>query len=179
MVNYQTLVEKAKQGFQSLDLPGQFKEEALKWMEVWLKEKAFSEYAPQIEYLIQSEQWEFLLDAFYQVIPFGTGGRRGLVGIGPNRINPWTIQASAQGHSQYLIKTHGESAKSRGIVLAYDVRQFTATRAYADDRPNPVKDLDGRMLAEAAARSTRPTAFVFICSTARAARLNSPLPSGT
>jgi phosphoglucomutase len=75
---------------------------------------------------------------------------RGLVGIGPNRINPWTIQSSAQGHAQYLIKQFGDEARQRGIVLTYDVRQFTETEPYADDRPNPVKDLDGRRLVTAA-----------------------------
>ena len=152
MLNYQTLIQKAKKGFETLDLPEQFKTDALKWLSVWLSKDYFSDYVPQIEHLIETEQWDFLLDSFYQVIPFGTGGRRGLVGIGPNRINSWTIQASAQGHSQYLVKIHGESAKQRGLVLAYDVRQFTDTARYADDRPNPVKNLDCRQLAEAAAR---------------------------
>ena len=152
MVNYQTLIQKAKQGFATLDLLDHFKTDALKWLEVWLKDHVFSEYVPQIEHLIDTGQWDFLLDSFYQVIPFGTGGRRGLVGIGPNRINPWTIQASAQGHSQYLVNTHGASAKARGLVLAYDVRRFTDTKRYADDRLNPVKNLDCRQLAEAAAQ---------------------------
>ena len=149
---YQTLVEKAKNGFETLDLPEQFKNDALKQLEAWLTDEMFTDYVPQIGHLIESQQWDFLLDSFYQVIPFGTGGRRGLVGVGPNRINPWTIQASAQGHSQYLLKTHGESARQQGVVLAYDVRQFTDTTCYADDRPNPVRDLDCRQLAEAAAR---------------------------
>lgn len=152
MLNYQTRVEKAKKGFEPLDLPAHFKTDALKWLGIWLKEDIFNDYVPQIEHLIETEQWDFLLDSFYQVIPFGTGGRRGLVGIGPNRINSWTIQASAQGHSQYLVKVHGESAKQRGLVLAYDVRQFTDTSRYVDDRPNPVKNLDCRQLAEEAAR---------------------------
>ncbi len=152
MLNYQTRVQKAKQGFATLDLPDHYKTDALTWLETWLTDSLFDAYVPQIDHLIETEQWDFLLDSFYQVIPFGTGGRRGLVGIGPNRINPWTIQASAQGHSQYLIKTHGEAAKQSGLVLAYDVRRFTDTGRYADDRPNPVKNLDCRQLAEAAAR---------------------------
>ncbi|MBC2711544.1 MAG: phospho-sugar mutase [Desulfosarcina sp.] len=151
MDNYQTLMEKAKKGFRTLDLPGNFKSDALKRLQTWLTDEMFADYVPQIDHLIASGQWEFLLDSFYQVIPFGTGGRRGLVGVGPNRINPWTIQASAQGHSQYLIKTHGEPAKQRGLVLAYDVRRFTDTKLYDSNRPNPVKDLDCRQLAEAAA----------------------------
>ncbi len=152
MDNYQTLIEKAKKGFESIDLPETFKTDALARLKDWLTDDMFTAYVPQIDHLIASGQWEFLLDSFYQVIPFGTGGRRGLVGIGPNRINPWTIQASAQGHSQYLIKAHGESAKQRGLVLAYDVRQFTDTGVYDPERPNPVKDLNCRQLAEAAAQ---------------------------
>lgn len=152
MHNYQTLIEKAKKGFETLDLPESFKNDALERLKVWLVEDMYAPYVPQIDHLIASGQWEFLLDSFYQVIPFGTGGRRGLVGVGPNRINPWTIQASAQGHSQYLIKALGPSAKQRGLVLAYDVRQFTDTGRYDPDQPNPVKNLDCRQLAEAAAR---------------------------
>jgi phosphoglucomutase len=152
MDKYQTLLEKAKKGFETLDLPENFKIDALDRLETWLTDEMFAAYVPQIDHLIASGQWEFLLDSFYQVIPFGTGGRRGLVGVGPNRINPWTIQASAQGHSQYLIKAQGESARQRGLVLAYDVRRFTDTGRYDPDRPNPVKDLDCRQLAEAAAR---------------------------
>ena len=152
MEKYQTLIKKAKKGFGTLDLPESFKTDALDRLKAWLTQEMFAAYVPQIDHLIGSGQWEFLLDSFYQVIPFGTGGRRGLVGIGPNRINPWTIQASAQGHSQYLIKAHGESARHRGVVLAYDVRRFTDTTRYAPDRPNPVNNLGCRQLAEAAAR---------------------------
>jgi len=152
MDSYQTLMEKAKIGFATLDLPENFKTNALDRLKIWLTDDMFAAYGSQIDHLITSGQWEFLLDSFYQVIPFGTGGRRGLVGIGPNRINPWTIQASAQGHSQYLSKAHGISARHRGLVLAYDVRRFTDTKGYAPDRPNPVRNLDCRQLAEAAAQ---------------------------
>ena len=91
------------------------------------------------------------MDSFYQVIPFGTGGRRGLVGVGPNRINTWTIQASAQGHSQYLLRQYGEQAKQRGVILAFDVRKYTQTGIYDETLANPVRNLDGRRLANAAA----------------------------
>jgi phosphoglucomutase/phosphomannomutase len=141
----------ANAGFATLDIPAQYVESALEALETWLIDDAFAAYRPQLEHLIDAQAWDFLLDAFYQVIPFGTGGRRGLVGIGPNRINPWTIQSSAQGHAQYLIKTYGEEARQRGVVLTYDVRAFTQQAPYAPDRPNPIMNLDGRQLAEAAA----------------------------
>ena len=145
------LIDKAKNGFQALDVSVEHQLEALKWLEIWLTEDIFRDYAPQIKHLIESEKWNFLLDSFYQVIPFGTGGRRGLVGIGPNRINPWTIQASAQGHAQYLVNQHGKEAQERGVVLSYDVRKYTQKGVYDDSLDNPIMNLDGPQLAEAAA----------------------------
>ena len=146
-----TLLTKAKDGFNTLDVSQKYVDAANKWLGVWLSDQMFSEYVHQIQHLIENERWNFLLDAFYQIIPFGTGGRRGLVGIGPNRINTWTIQASAQGHSQYLINMFGDEAKQRGVVLTYDVRKYVQKGIYDDSAPNPVMDLDGRKLAVAAA----------------------------
>jgi phosphoglucomutase/phosphomannomutase len=146
-----TLLEKAKNGFKALDVSDKYKDFALEWLSIWLTEEIFKDYVPQIRYLIESEKWDFLLDSFYQVIPFGTGGRRGLVGIGPNRINTWTIQASAQGHSQYLIQHYGDEAKKRGVVLTYDVRKYQQKGIYDENLPNPVMGLDCRQLAHAAA----------------------------
>ena len=150
-MNVEALLKRAISGFDTLDISGKYKASAAKWLEIWLTDEAFREYVSQIEYLISAEKWNFLMDAFYQVIPFGTGGRRGLVGIGPNRINRWTIQASAQGHSQYLIQHHGKSAKQQGVVLAFDVRKYTQSGVYDESIPNPVMNLDGRQLAVAAA----------------------------
>jgi phosphoglucomutase/phosphomannomutase len=145
------IIEQVRAGFKTLDVSAEHQNEALKWLEMWLTDNTFRDYVPQIKYLIESEKWDFLLDAFYQVIPFGTGGRRGLVGIGPNRINPWTIQASAQGHAQYLVNQYGEEAKERGVVLSYDVRKYTQRGVYDDSLDNPIMNLDGPQLAEAAA----------------------------
>ncbi|MGD2272255.1 MAG: hypothetical protein PVI06_17775, partial [Desulfobacterales bacterium] len=151
MTNTQELLNKARAGFDTLDIADKYKESSLKWLGVWLTEEAFSDYVAQIDYLIEKENWDFLLDSFYQVIPFGTGGRRGPVGIGPNRINTWTVQASAQGHAQYLIKQYGDAAKRQGVVLTYDVRKYTQRGIYNESRPNPVMNLDCRQLAVAAA----------------------------
>ncbi len=152
MTNTAALLDRARAGFGTLSVSGKYVDTAFKWLETWMTDGAFQEYVPQIEYLIESEKWDFLLDSFYQVIPFGTGGRRGLVGIGPNRINPWTIQSSAQGHSQYLTKQFGEKAAQRGVVLTFDVRKYTQQGIYDNARPNPIMNLDGLQLAIAAAR---------------------------
>ncbi len=145
------LLESATAGFKTLSVGEKHQTQALKFLEEWLTDEQFAEYRPQIQHLIENKYWDYLLDSFYQVIPFGTGGRRGEVGIGPNRINGWTIKASAQGHSQYLLKQYGEEAKSRGVVLAYDVRQFYSNQYFDDSIPNPVNDLTSRILAESAA----------------------------
>lgn len=129
----------------------EYRQSALNNLETWLTDPAFAEYTPQIEYWIECAKWAPLLDAFYQVIPFGTGGRRGLVGLGPNRINSWTIQASAQGHSQYLLRQDSVDAAKRGVVLAFDARVFTDLTDYDPDRPNPLANLSGKDLALKAA----------------------------
>ena len=145
------LLTDARAGFHTLNIDDKYKASALKWLEIWLTDETFKSYVPQIKYLIEKEKWDFLLDSFYQIIPFGTGGRRGLVGIGPNRINTFTIRSSAQGHSQYLIKQYGDQARERGVVLTYDVRKYTQKGVYNDAIPNPVMDLDCKQLAVAAA----------------------------
>jgi phosphoglucomutase len=151
MMNREDLLTKAENGFGSLKVSQKYVASALKWIKIWLTDEAYNDYAAQIAHLIKTENWNVLLDSFYQVIPFGTGGRRGLVGVGPNRINTWTIQASAQGHSQYLIRQYGEAAKQRGVVLTFDVRKYTQKGIYDNSLPNPVLNLDGLRLATAAA----------------------------
>lgn len=147
----QTFLAQAKAGFESLNISEELRQNALINLKIWLTDSAFTEYVPQIEYWIECERWAPLLDAFYQVIPFGTGGRRGLVGLGPNRINPWTIQASAQGHSQYLLREDSVDAAKRGVVLTFDARVFTELGDYDHNRPNPLVNLSGKDLALRAA----------------------------
>lgn len=88
----------------------------------WLTEPAYADYQPELIKLLQEKKWQELEDSFFQVVPFGTGGRRGTVGMGPNRINKITIGQSAQGLATYLLKIHGDTAKQRGVVIAYDTR---------------------------------------------------------
>ena len=87
----------------------------------WLTHPEFQSFREQLATLIRAEQWAELEDAFYTMIPFGTGGRRGTCGVGPNRINTRTIGESAQGLAAY-IGQFGEAAKQRGVVIAYDTR---------------------------------------------------------
>jgi phosphoglucomutase len=141
-----------ERGFQSIDADRTFKDSALESLARWLTQPDFAAYRPQLEWMIQSAKWADLLDAFYQVMPFGTGGRRGGVGIGPNRMNLWTLGASVQGHCEYLKARFPGHAKPLQVVLAYDVRQFEdKRRVYNSALPNPVLHLSSRDFAQHAA----------------------------
>lgn len=63
-------------------------------------------------------------DAFYQNLEFGTGGMRGVLGPGTNRLNLLTVRRAAKGIAQYIEK-QGESAKERGFVIAFDNRRMS------------------------------------------------------
>ena len=144
------MLEAARAGFAALAVPESIRQAALDGLGRWLEDPRTRDYVPMIEALVQRQAWDLLLDSFYQVIPFGTGGRRGPVGVGPNRINPFTIQSSIQGHSAYLKQRHGQGPLS--VVVAYDVRRFRDSRGhYPRDVPNPVMGLSSRDFAELAA----------------------------
>jgi phosphoglucomutase len=66
-----------------------------------------------------------IVDSFRCDIPFGTGGRRGRVGIGPNRINPRTLALTVAGHCEFLRQTAGDSGASKTVVIANDTRLFS------------------------------------------------------
>src|SRR5579884_1104742 len=145
------LLAQAAEGFGTIEADAALKGQALKFLRQWLIEAEFAAYRPQLHWLIQTKQWPGLLDRFYQILPFGTGGRRGAVGIGPNRMNAWTLRASVQGHCEYL-KEEFPGVEPLRVVLAYDVRQFEdRRRQYNPDLPNPVLHLASRDLAQHAA----------------------------
>ncbi|ULT58007.1 phospho-sugar mutase [Neobacillus drentensis] len=62
-----------------------------------------------------------LEEIFYKNLEFGTGGMRGEIGAGTNRMNLYTVRKASAGLAAY-IEEHGEEAKKRGVVIAYDSR---------------------------------------------------------
>ena len=140
-----------RSGFATIDADPSIKDSALKFLSTWLTDPDYAGYKPQIDWLIANAKWSILLDSFYQVLPFGTGGRRGAVGIGPNRMNLWTLGASVQGNCEYL-KQRFPGGGTLRVVLAYDVRQYEDKRGvYNKDLPNPVLHLTSRNFCEYAA----------------------------
>lgn len=63
-------------------------------------------------------------DAFYRDLEFGTGGMRGEIGAGTNRINTYTVRKATTGLASY-IKGAGAEAMERGVVIAYDSRRYS------------------------------------------------------
>ena len=96
-------------------------EEAAKNLEAWLTEPKYQEYKEELEELVSAGEWHKLEDAFYKVVEFGTGGRRGTTGAGSARINKVTIGESAQALCEYA-KSFDEMAPEKGIVIACDTR---------------------------------------------------------
>ncbi len=90
-------------------------------LERWLTEPKYVEYKADIETMIADERWKDLEDAFFKVIEFGTGGRRGTLGPGSNRINRVTVGESTQVLCDYA-KAADPEAPSKGIVIACDTR---------------------------------------------------------
>ncbi len=88
----------------------------------WLTEDRYSIYLPKVIASIEAGNWQALDDAFWRVIPFGTGGRRGrMADIGSNAINDRTIGESAQGLADYILSVSPPS-DSLSCAIAYDTR---------------------------------------------------------
>ncbi|MBN2803411.1 MAG: phospho-sugar mutase [Deltaproteobacteria bacterium] len=116
-------IEIVKKGILSLKNEKSILDNTIKNIEEWMTKEDYSDYLPYVNFLIDNEKWTILLDSFWRMMPFGTGGRRGAVGAGPNRINPYTISLSVQGHCEYL-KNEVDFNGELSVVVAHDVRQF-------------------------------------------------------
>ncbi|TLF44090.1 phospho-sugar mutase [Maribacter aurantiacus] len=92
----------------------------------WLTDFFDPKVKEEIQHLIDNDTEE-LKDRFYKNMEFGTGGMRGVMGVGTNRINKYTLGKSTQGLSNYLKKVYaGEDIK---VVIAFDCRHNSDTLA--------------------------------------------------
>ena len=71
---------------------------------------------------MQAEDPAALSDAFYKTLEFGTGGLRGILGVGTNRMNKYTVGFATQGLANYLIKCFKQDIK---VAISYDSRNFS------------------------------------------------------
>ncbi|MEM1257903.1 MAG: phospho-sugar mutase [Bacteroidota bacterium] len=90
----------------------------------WLSDFFDAQVQEEVQQLIDSDQEE-LKERFYKDLEFGTGGMRGVMGVGTNRINKYTLGKSTQGLSNYLKKTY--PSQEIKVVIAYDCRHNSDT----------------------------------------------------
>ena len=89
-------------------------------------------------------------DAFYTSLEFGTAGQRGLIGVGTNRMNIYTVRQTTEGLAR-LMDTKG-NAKKRGVAIAYDSRHFSREFAFDAARVLALHDIPSYVF-----ESLRPT----------------------
>lgn len=86
---------------------------------VWLSEDYDQKTRNEVQRMI-NEDLNLLEESFYKDLEFGTGGMRGIMGVGTNRVNKYTLGAATQGLANYLKQQFPDKQKS--VAIAYDVR---------------------------------------------------------
>lgn len=93
----------------------------------WLQSKAIDETTKaEIKNLLSQDNPKLLIDSFYKDLEFGTGGLRGVMGVGSNCMNRYTVGAATQGLANYLRKSFSGKIK---VAIAYDSRNNSAAFA--------------------------------------------------
>ena len=91
--------------------------EAQKWLDSDMYD---AETKAEVKALLDNEDKTPLIDAFYQSLEFGTGGLRGIMGVGTNRMNRYIVGMATQGFANYINKAFPEGGKS--VVVGHDCR---------------------------------------------------------
>jgi len=86
----------------------------------WLGEEFDEATRSEVKHMMEHDE-KALIDAFYQDLEFGTGGLRGIMGAGTNRMNRYTLGMATQGLSNYL-KKHASNPSSIKVAIAHDSR---------------------------------------------------------
>ena len=89
--------------------------------EEWLNSPSVDE-SDKEELKKLKENEKELEDCFYKDLTFGTGGIRGVRGLGINRINKYVIRRATQGLANYMLSVNPEEAKNKGMIIAHDCR---------------------------------------------------------
>lgn len=89
----------------------------------WCEDTYFDEATRAELKAIESNDKE-IQERFYKDLEFGTGGLRGIIGAGTNRLNIYTVSKATQGFANYIIK-QGEEAVKKGVAIAFDSRRMS------------------------------------------------------
>ncbi|MGG3688013.1 phospho-sugar mutase [Caldifermentibacillus hisashii] len=98
----------------------------MSWKEIadkWLNNESLDGDLKEQLYKLKEDE-KSLEELFYKNLEFGTGGMRGEIGPGTNRMNIYTIRKASEGLAQYLL-SQGEDSAKRGVVISYDSRHMS------------------------------------------------------
>lgn len=87
----------------------------------WLADPAIDAQTKQELQAIANDAKE-IKERFYKELEFGTGGLRGIIGAGSNRLNRYTVGRATQGLANYILK---EGTQQKGVAIAYDSRHMS------------------------------------------------------
>ena len=93
----------------------------LKRYQEWLESDEIDEETKEELRKIKNDETE-IKDSFYKDLEFGTAGLRGIVGVGTNRMNKYTVGKATQGLANYIVKNNGQD---KGVAIAYDSRNMS------------------------------------------------------
>ena len=89
--------------------------------EKWLSPAYDAETQNEVRRMLANEDKTELIEAFYKDLEFGTGGLRGIMGVGSNRMNIYTVGAATQGFANYL-KKNFKDMEQISVVIGHDCR---------------------------------------------------------
>ena len=97
--------------------------------ETWTREPFDAETRAQVEKMMEAEDKTELIESFYRTLEFGTGGLRGIMGPGTNRMNKYIVAQATQGYANYLLKVAKENGFKTlrpntpvSVVIGHDCR---------------------------------------------------------
>ncbi len=90
----------------------------------WLNDSYFDDETKEELMAIRNNEAE-VEDRFYRELEFGTGGLRGVIGAGTNRMNKYVVRKATQGLANYIKKNGGPDAGKKGVAISFDCRRFS------------------------------------------------------
>lgn len=88
---------------------------------LWLNSTIDDDSKAEIRRMMESDNPDELIDSFYKDLEFGTGGLRGIMGVGSNRVNKYTIGMATQGFANYILEANA-GTEDISVAIAYDSR---------------------------------------------------------
>ncbi|MHC6203786.1 phospho-sugar mutase [Breznakiellaceae bacterium SP9] len=112
------------------------KNQILERAKEYIAKEADAHFRSEVEALLQAEDWKELEDRFYRNLEFGTGGLRGIIAGGYNRMNTLVVKSATQGLATYVARAFPEKAQAGTLaaVIAFDSRHYSAEFAEAAAR---------------------------------------------